>query len=206
MGIVPFVKSGPNRSVVFQSEDFEKSGRAILIRYADQTQFPDDNKKCNATYDLHVGDIYRDHRNDFGEPLPKGASIKLLPGNAVIIRTEEEIEFPSRLFGQILPRVSLLQTGIANIPSKVDPGYSGYLLITAFNHGKRTEFLERGAAFCSLHLVSVDDGIVPYEGLGKEIEARSRVRLVRVIGDFLDSYSGWILALTLVAALIALFK
>ncbi|MGH7075265.1 MAG: dCTP deaminase domain-containing protein [Stellaceae bacterium] len=130
--------------------------------------------------------------------MPAGASFDLLPGNAVIIRTEEEVEFPTTLFGEILPRVKLLQLGIANIPSKVDPGYSGHLLITAFNHGKRTETLCRRQAFCSLHLLTVEEGIIPYAGPGKEIEARPRQRPFRRMGDRFEVNSGWILAATLV--------
>ena len=78
------------------------------------------------------------------------------------------MRFPRRLFGQILPRVSLLALGIANTPSKIDPGYSGHLLITTFNHGKRTERLKRGERFCSLHLLTVEDGVIPFNGPGKQ--------------------------------------
>jgi dCTP deaminase len=114
---------------------------------------------CNASYDLRVGNKYKDHRNDTIQALNKGEYIELLLGNAVIIQTEEEVRLPRELFGQILPRVSLLELGIANTPSKIDPGYAGHLLITTFNHGKRTEKLRREQRFCSLHRLTVEDGI-----------------------------------------------
>src|SRR5665213_337171 len=144
MGIIPFSDSAPYRSVVFQRTEFSIDGAAILMLGADMGQFDDTPVRCNASYDLRVGTMYRDHRNDSSQVLQDGESIELLPGNAVIIQTEELVGFPKKLFGHILPRVSLLQKGIANTPSKVDPGYDGHLLITAFNHGKRTETLTRG--------------------------------------------------------------
>jgi deoxycytidine triphosphate deaminase len=67
---------------------------------------------------LRVGDKFKDHRDATIQELKDGDEIELLPGNAVIIQTEEWVKFPRGLFGQILPRVSLLLLGIANTPSK----------------------------------------------------------------------------------------
>jgi len=138
MGVVPFrVAPDPAPSVIFQRLQFDMDRKRILIISYDQEQFSIHNEECNTSYDLRVGSLYRDHRDNEGRTLSEGQSIELLPGQAVIIETEEEVQFPRGIFGHILPKVSLLQKGIANTPSKVDPGYSGHLLITAFNHGKQ---------------------------------------------------------------------
>src|SRR5438128_929756 len=123
MGVVPFSISPPQPSVVFVRGDFKLEGRAVLIVNHDKQQFADTETGCNVSYDLRVGDKYKDHRNSTVQALKEGEYIELLPGNAVIIQTEEEVGFPRGLFGQILPRVSLLELGIANTPSKIDPGY-----------------------------------------------------------------------------------
>jgi len=192
MGVVPFSTSPPHQSVVFTQEEFKLDSSAVLIMNPDIQQF-DDTKSCNATYDLRVGDKYKDHRNDIIQALNEEESIELLPGNAVIIQTEEEVRFPRKLFGQILPRVSLLALGIANIPSKIDPGYSGHLLITTFNHGKRTEKLRRGDRFCSLHLLTVEDGVIPFNGPGKQHRGLLRSGHLQRWRDRLEVNQIWII-------------
>jgi deoxycytidine triphosphate deaminase len=158
----------------------------------DMQQFADTATGCNASYDLRVGDKYKDHRNLTVQALNEGEHIELFPGNAVIIQTEEEVRFPLGLFGQILPRVSLLERGIANTPSKIDPGYPGHLLITTFNHGKRTEKLQRGQRFCSLHLLTVEDGVRPYNRAGKQIGGLSRFPTLQRWRDWLEVRQIWI--------------
>jgi dCTP deaminase len=192
MGVVPFSTSPPHRSIVFRPEEFELSGSAILIINPDQQQFEAMKVGCNASYDLRVGDKYKDHRNATVQALELGEYIELLPGNAVIIQTEEEVRFPRGLFGQILPRVSLLERGIANTPSKIDPGYPGHLLITTFNHGKRTEKLQRGQPFCSLHLLTVEEGVKPYNKAGKQIGGLLRSRTLQRWRDWLEVRQIWI--------------
>src|SRR5271166_7046891 len=138
MTVIALTASGPEPSVVMSNDAFSREGSAILIQNGDLGQLGANASDCNATYDLRVGTRFRDHRSQEGQDLGPTDVIRLLPGNAVIIQTEELVKFPKWRFGQILPKVSLLQERIANTPSKVDPGYEGYLLVTAFNHGKRT--------------------------------------------------------------------
>ena len=138
MSVIALTASGPEPSVVMSNDAFSREGPAILIQNGDIGQLGPSAGDCNATYDLRVGQRFRDHRSQEGQDLGPADEIRLLPGNAVIIQTEELVKFPKWRFGQILPKVSLLQVGIANTPSKVDPGYEGHLLVTAFNHGRRT--------------------------------------------------------------------
>jgi dCTP deaminase len=113
-------------SVVTSNTEFHKEGTAVLIQQSDIEQLKADSEDCNSGYDLRVGDAFRDHRNDDGaQILGQNEKITLRPGNAVIIRTQESVEFPEHRFGEIFPKVGLLQKGIANTPSKVDPGLHG---------------------------------------------------------------------------------
>jgi dCTP deaminase len=173
MTVIALTTLGAQPSVVTSSDAFERDGDAILIQNGDPEQLADE-KECNATYDLRVGQVYRDHRSGEGQELGTSDEIHLLPGNAVIIETEEYVEFPKWRFGHILPRVSLLEKGISNTPSKVDPGYKGNLLVTAFNHGKRSVSLHRGERFCSLHVLDVGGAVRPYDKPGKRISAARR--------------------------------
>ena len=188
MTVIALTALGPAPSVVTSKNDFSREGTAILIQNGDPGQLDAQTGDCNATYDLRVGQVFRDHRSQEGQDLGASGSIPLLPGNAVIIETQEVVAFPKWRFGQILPKVSLLQEGIANTPSKIDPGYEGYLLITAFNHGKRTVSLRRGQPFCSLHVFDVEGPVRPYDKPGKRISgAPKSTGLWRRIRDWIDA-------------------
>ena len=187
MSVIALTIEGPDPSVVTSSDAFSREGSAILIQNRDPVQLSPDDNECNATYDLRVGQIYRDHRSFDSQELGLSDQISLLPGNAVIIETEELVAFPKQRFGQILPKVSLLQQGIANTPSKVDPGYNGYLLITAFNHGKQTIALRRGQRFCSLHVFDVEGPVRPYDKPGKRITGAHRSARWRWLRDLIDA-------------------
>jgi hypothetical protein len=62
-----------------------------------------------------------------------------------------------------VPKVRLLQKGISNTSSKIDPGYDGLLLVTLFNLGKKPVTLKRGEKFCSLYVIEVGKGVIPYD-------------------------------------------
>ena|SRR5258708_7782339 len=188
MSVIALTASGDEPTVVTSNDAFDRDGCAILIQNGDPAQLACDAHECNASYDLRVGQIYRDHRNREGQQIGPNDPIMLLPGNAVIIETEELVKFPKSRFGQILPKVSLLQTGIANTPSKVDPGYEGHLLITAFNHGKRPASLQRYQPFCSLHIFDVIGALRPYDKEGKRIEGvRRGTGWKRQMADWIDA-------------------
>jgi dCTP deaminase len=156
MSIIPLTTHGPQPSIVTDAAEFDPNGTAILIRGIDAAQLSSSSGDCNVSYDLRVGGFYRDHRSFEGRTLQDDGFVELLPGNAVNIETEEEVSFPKWLFGQIIPKVSILQDGISNTPGKIDPGYAGRLLVTAFNHGKRTIKLRRGQRFCSMFISRIE--------------------------------------------------
>ncbi|MGH7031321.1 MAG: dCTP deaminase domain-containing protein [Stellaceae bacterium] len=188
MTVIALTASGPDPSVVISNDAFSREGKAILIQNGDDQQLGPDASDCNATYDLRVGQRFRDHRSQDGQDLDRSGEIRLLPGNAVIIEMEEVVKFPKWRFGQILPKVSLLQKGVANTPSKVDPGYEGHLLVTAFNHGRRTVSLHRFEPFCSLHVFDVGGPIRAYDKPGKQISgARRSAAWLQKIDDWIDA-------------------
>lgn len=165
MTVVPFVLNGTHQSVVRTTEEFESArgsnGDVVLIKGLDDSQ-PEAPNDANATYDFRVGPTYRDHRNPTQTDLTSG-ELKLLPGSAVIVATEEEVQFPKSRFGLIVPKVSLLHRGISNTTSKIDPGYRGRLYVTLFNLGKQNVILHRGDKFCSLVLFRVGEGARLYD-------------------------------------------
>jgi deoxycytidine triphosphate deaminase len=77
---------------------------------------------------------------------------------------------PRYLFGYVVPKVKLLQLGLTNTLSKVDPGYPGHLVVTLFNVGTTVQRLDRRQAFCQLVLHTVEEGAKLYNKGGKQVE------------------------------------
>ncbi len=186
--IIPFITEGEEPTVVFDPRAFRLKGGAVRIVNADANQLDPTNTDCNASYDLRVGKNFRDHRDLNGSAVGN-EGIKLLPGMAVIVETKEEVHFPNTAFGQIAPKVSLLQKGISNTPSKIDPGYSGRLLITVFNHGRQTYMLKPGERFCSMFVTSVEAGIRPYTKPGQQIQGSAVKGYLRGAMDWIGRHN-----------------
>lgn len=173
MGVIPFVL---NDTVVTSPDQFERkggrNGKTVLIEHFQEEQLTKDGAS-NATYDLRVGTLYRDHHDDGATQVEDNGAIDLYPGAALIIQAEERVHFPRTIFGQIVPKVSLLQEGVSNTSSKVDPGYRGPLLITVFNLGRKPHTFKPGTPFCNLYLLRVEPESQPYS---KDPQALPAVR------------------------------
>ncbi|AQU78998.1 dCTP deaminase domain-containing protein [Planococcus faecalis] len=169
MTIIPFINSNDNyATIITEKSKFKLDGKEVCIVNLDDEQFSDE-MDSNVSYDLRVGESYRDHIKNKTVSISENQNIRLKPGAALIIETEEEVHFPLNKFGQILPKVKLLEKGVSNTTSKIDPGYQGSLTITLFNLGKETIFLDRKEKFCSLIIQDIADGARPYQKKGKKL-------------------------------------
>lgn len=191
MSVIPFITKGSNRTVVETREDFENvgglNGDVVFIQHLDSAQI-DSTQSSNVSYDLRVGDEYRDHRDSGTNDLLTGGEIRLQPGAAVIIETAEWVQFPKSRFGHIVPKVSLLQDGVSNTSSKVDPGYEGKLLITVFNLGKREVVLDKGKKFCTLYIleVALKGEVLPYQKGPQRIAGNVKKNFLSTTIDFIE--------------------
>jgi dCTP deaminase len=123
----------------------------------------------------------------------------------VIVQTEEELHFPRAMFGYVVPKVKLLQKGLSNTMSKVDPGYPGPLIITLFNLGKRKVTVHRGDPFCAFVVHDTAEGATLYAGVGKQVagDKKQRVRLwIRWAHDKLEANHTAILAALVLVGLV----
>lgn len=177
MSIIPFVLNKNNGSEFTIVPEEQKractncdNSKHLVMRQMDIESL--ERSSCNISYDLHVGDSYVEQaKRDKMKSLKDGDSFLIKPRHAVIIYTQEQVEFPPNLFGIILPKVSLLQYGISNTCSKIDPGYSGKLLVTLFNLGTKTLQIKKGDAVCSLALLSISKeyNVIPYSKTEKSL-------------------------------------
>jgi dCTP deaminase len=187
MSVIPLIR---NATVVTNPKAFTPLGQALLIKNFDETQLQNNDESPNLCYDLRVGQSYRDHREKGSFSLALGEEITLLPGAAVIIRTEESVHLPRAMFGYIVPKVKMLERGLSNTVSKVDPGYPGRLSVTLFNLGKRKVRVKRLEPFCSLviHRVENEEGAVLYNKGEKDIGVATEKSLWRSFLDQIDEY------------------
>jgi len=218
MSVVPFIldgnSTGNKKTVVETREDFQASraldGDVIFIQNFEKDQILGTNSS-NVTYDLRVGSEYKGHRDANKTELLEGQKIRLDPGAAIIIETMETVQFPKNRFGHIVPKVSLLQDGISNTSSKIDPGYNGRLLVTVFNLGKKTVELERGAPFCTFYVLDVAAGVTAYDKSGKKLPGvPAPTNVFARFGDFVERRSTFVNAIltitTIVSTGVALFS
>lgn len=205
MGIIPFILNDSGKTIVKSRQEFDSlgglNGKVILIQELDIDQIRN-TQSSNASYDLRVGSEYQDHRDTGSTNLPDNGKITLQPGAAVIIETMESVQFPKSRFGHIVPKVSLLQHGLSNTSSKIDPGYSGRLLITVFNLGKRTTYLKKGQTFCTLYVIDVDEGIIAYEKQGKRLRGDSREGFFRITKDFIETNQAYFTVILTIATIV----
>jgi dCTP deaminase len=207
MSVIPFVLNGSNRTIVQSRQEYEVAGGlngdVIFIQNLDSKQISD-TRSSNVSYDLRVGNEYRDHRDRGTTDLDDSQAISLKPGSAVIIETAELVQFPKSRFGHIVPKVSLLQDGLSNTSSKIDPGYEGKLLITVFNLGKREIYLKKGQKFCTLYVidVAIKDEVTPYAKEPQRIMGNSRTTLINKIFDFIEVNQSYFTIMLTIATLI----
>ena len=203
MSVVPLVREGNNRTVVVRPTEFSYDGDAILIHGIDPRQLTGDTDSSNISYDLRIGAEFKDHRDTGKRELPENQTITLVPGGAVIVQTEEAIQLPKNRFACILPKVSLLQKGLSNTMSKVDPGYQGCLLVTLFNLGKQAQTVKRGDSFCSLCVFTVEGTAIPYGKQAKRIQGQAARRWWQTLRELLERNTGSLTALLLLFGLMS---
>jgi deoxycytidine triphosphate deaminase len=197
MSVIPFVLDGPNKSVTALPEEFSPVGTILLV-----CPIKSDLTIENACLDLHVGKLYRSHRgDDVSWNTDANPVIVIRPKSLVSIQTQESVSFPTCRFGYVMSKVDLLERGLTNAASKIDPGYSGHLLVTVFNLGPNTIHLRAGDPFCTLVVHELGPGGVTYKkgpkgwhGVDHPLAFKDRLH------DWIDRNSG---VLSLLGPLIA---
>jgi deoxycytidine triphosphate deaminase len=200
MSVIPLKTERPNPTVVETQAEFDLEGQALLIQGLDSAQLAD-HTDSNVSYDLRIGNQYRDHRELSVKSIPRDGIITLHPGAALIIETAESLHLPRSMYGTIAPRVSLLQKGLSSTFSKVDPGYNGHLLITLFNLGKTTVTLQRGEPFCALTVFEVAPSATIYNKPSKHIDAEMARQPRPPLRDWLEANHVTVMIILILATL-----
>lgn len=81
---------------------------------------------------------------------------KLLPGESVIIYTNESVTLGANYFGVIFSRVSLEEMGLVVSPSYIDPNWTGVLQLIVTNNSENTLLLQEHCEIANLVIFKMD--------------------------------------------------
>ena len=82
--------------------------------------------------------------------------MEVRPGDFVNIQTAEVVTLSDTDLGMVFAKVSLTQRGFTSFGSKIDPGYSGRLLLSFTNNGHSIQQIRPGQAICMISIVVMD--------------------------------------------------
>jgi len=88
----------------------------------------------------------------------------LKPGEFVLVRTVESLNLPSDLTAYLLPRSTLIRSGVHLLWTQAAPGYKGSLTAGMKNLGESSLKLEMGARFAHIQFYRVEGATTPYRG------------------------------------------
>jgi deoxycytidine triphosphate deaminase len=147
-------------------------------------------QQCSV--DLHIGNIYlpelkENNRGSASNPIE--TEHVLQTGQTALIRTKEEVRFPTNIAGICFApsRITLKGVLITNM-GHVDPGYKGHLHFTIINMGKSPYVLRNRDIICTMLLIELNSNTEPFgeEIIKNEIPYAVSENLPKLSKDFLD--------------------
>ncbi len=148
-----------------------------------------------AGFDLRLGEVYKisgkaflgiteRHTADvtllkkYNEK--KASSIKIKPGDFLLVKTIENVNMPDNLTAFITPRSTTYRSGLMIRTGNVPPGYCGGLIFGLVNEGSVTVTMEMGARFVHVQFNEVKGGGNMYRGQwqGGRVAATKREKQV----------------------------
>jgi deoxycytidine triphosphate deaminase len=130
---------------LWKNKQWKDVGNKILI-----DPFKQEELDLNC-YNLHVGNQYVSLR-DSDKIKDVENSIKIEPGETVLILTREYVALPKNVFSFVIPKARLIFEGIIINATKIDPTWYGKLLIATTNITKNPIKLGKDEVFCSIYL------------------------------------------------------
>ena len=132
-----------------------------------------------AGFDLRLGEVYKISGTAFlGETERKTPKVKLIqkyqngkkksvkikPGDFVLVTTIESFNVPQNLTVNFKPRTTTFRSGLFLRTGNVAPGYKGPVTFGLKNEGKVTVTIEMGARFVHAQFEEVKGGGSMYRG------------------------------------------
>jgi len=146
--------------------------------------------------ELRLGRAVRFLATGEDRQLEKGTFLRVTPGETVLISSLEELDFRndsvskvfpgSTLMGLITPTTTMMREGIAQVTTKIDPGFRGVLNWSLRNGSTQDLIVEYGESIFKLTLFLLDADETPEKAYGERTRdtyqncegiARSRRRI-----------------------------
>ena len=129
-------------------ELWEVLGNKIIIYpYKEESVGP-------ACYDVSMGPLAYSPTRGSIFFIPKGEALEILPGENMLVLTEEFLALPPFVGAILQLRVSLVLRGLVASTGKIDPTWRGRLLVSLTNLSKEKIILRRNYRFATLIFLS----------------------------------------------------
>lgn len=123
---------------------FQKSDNSLILTDAKNIE--------PFTIELTLGEFWCENVNkDKPEMFPiKGSEITISPHKSIVIQVKEELYVPNNMFGLVMPTGGvLLECGIMISTTKIDPQFTGHLMLLIYNTSRVKRSLKKGTIVAS---------------------------------------------------------
>ena len=135
-----------------------------------------------AGFDLRLGEVYKIKGKSFlgvdERKTPdvlliakfnriKRKSIKIKPGDYLLVKTIEKVNLPENIGAVLYTRGTLFRSGVLHGLSQIAPGYCGELVTSLYNAGPCIVEIELGSRFVHVQFSIVEGGGSAYRGQWK---------------------------------------
>ena len=130
-----------------------------------------------CSYDLSVGQEYYCYNKSDGDQfvtrsLSDGFTdrCEIPPNSCAFILTNESINMPLNLMGQLSLRFALTKRGVMLSPqAPIDPGYSGKVMMMLYNLSDETQVFKKGDPFVTVSFHEVSSTTEAYAGVNQGV-------------------------------------
>lgn len=131
--------------------DARRSSPDSSVFVSGSVSFPDGP----GALELFAGSTYYLPADSRRHELP-ATGVKLRPGQAIIVESSQDVRLPLNVSGLLLGKGGLILHGIIVSPGKIDPGFSGKLMIALFNGGTISFEIKPKVALCNCIFLQVE--------------------------------------------------
>lgn len=107
------------------------------------------------------------HKEDAGFDLRTPDAVSVPANGYVLIDTGVHVEIPAGYVGMIKSKSGLNVKHNITTEGVIDAGYTGSIMVKAYNHGKRVHFFEQGDKITQLVIIpiSLEDTMIQVDSL-----------------------------------------
>ena len=153
MGIVYLKENTVQDRNVFEKQKKSFNSK-ILIDYTDANEKSTSSLLVDDfSIDITLGKSWNENYsyNDRSLFMIEGETISIKPRSSVVVSIRENISIPNNMFGLVISTGSIfLQHGVQSPTAKIEPGYSGVLVLRLVNYSDSVVTIKKGQKIASM--------------------------------------------------------